>query len=349
MVILLHRVGGCVGGLIVDDLLCAGIVRKVFTADGAGPVGHVAGGQTGGRLGGDLRQRVVSQLAIGRSARVADRFFQTGRAAAGVSHASIDHGVGGGFGRRNNGLIPCAGEVLGRGGSFLRDGRRDGQLVVVHRLLIQHRGSVRRKERDLIGVDRMLCVEGHAVGGGNVAVARVADLFRQLRVAVPALKGAPGLFGGGQRYIAHGGPDRPEVGDAVIDRRQVGYRLLIRIDGAAVFRDRPAVEGGFRRSGSVARAALVVEADGIFFFESVLRQRLLRVKGEILICHLAGGGAVAVEMHLVGIGLPPGEQLFVRGGGVGIFSVADERGQRRLAVPAAELIAVPGGLGQRHA
>ena len=89
--------------LIVFDLHHAGVVREILFADGAVPVGHVAGGQAGGRFGRDFRQLMGGIIAVNRAAVVADSFRLTcGRTAAALHGDSVVFGfrgaAGAGFG-----------------------------------------------------------------------------------------------------------------------------------------------------------------------------------------------------------------------------------------------------------
>ena len=299
--------------------LHCGCLRFSLTADGTAS-GLCAGSGAGGGVSGPLDPVVI--------------------------FARVNNSVRGRFRRRDDGVIPRAGEVLHRVGSLFWDSGRLGRYTVFNGLGIQHRIVLSLKCNG-VSVGGMLCVQGDAVFGGGIGGARVADFVRQFRVAVPAVKGAAFFGGCRQGHAAHGLPFRKEIGSAVVDGGQVADFFLISINAVAAGGNRPAVKACGRRGGGVTAAALVVKVDGIFFLESVGRQVLGRIIGEILIRHLVGGGAVAVEMYLVGVGRPLGEIRGVGCGRHGHAAALLSFCAIRIGEPAAELIAVPGGARQR--
>ena len=77
-------------------------------------------------------------------------------------------------------------------------------------------------------------------------------------------------------------------------------------------------------------------------------QRLRRVVGEALVAHAAGGGAVAVEGNVVGIGRPLGVHGGGGGGGVAGAVSAVTGPAAGSGIPAVEIVARAGGVGQRN-
>ena len=108
------------------------------------------------------------KLSVRSTADTAYRLSNAGGFAAGMILAGVDYRVGGCFRRCDDGLIPCAGEVLGRGGGFCWNGGGDRRFAVRDGLRIQHCGPVFRKECNRIGVCRMFRVQGDAVAGGGI-------------------------------------------------------------------------------------------------------------------------------------------------------------------------------------
>ena len=220
------------GGVVAERRMAADVSLAVVAVFARGEALRHAVRFDSFRIAGILVVGVV-KFAVGRVADGAFLLRDAGGLAAGMVRAGICHGVGGIFSRRDNGLIPSAGEVLRGRGSLFRDGRGLRHDVVVHRLLVKRR-AVRALEGDGIAVDGMFCVKGDAVFGGCIAVARVAHFIVQPFIGIPANEGIPGAGGIGKRHAAHGAPDGEQIHRAVLLRRQVADLFLVDIDTDAV-------------------------------------------------------------------------------------------------------------------